>query len=202
MTSLPASTDLPLELAPDFRLQPAFLSPTQAQGMLETLWRELAWKQHRVTVFGRRYLQPRLTAWQADPGVSYTYSGLELSAAPWHPLLDRLRRELQVRLDAVFNSVLVNAYRDGNDAMGWHADDEPELGVEPVIASLSLGASRRFLVRPKKRGHGGRASRGVDLGHGDLLLMRGRSQADWQHSISRTKQTVGLRINLTFRRIH
>lgn len=181
--------------------QPGFLSPTEARGLLESLASGLDWRQRDVVLFGKRVPQPRLTAWCSDPGVRYTYSGLRLEPCAWHPALAGLRERLAKELDYPFNSVLANAYRDGQDSMGWHADDEPELGPEPLIASVSLGASRRFRVRP----HPGRVSdlqpRGLDLAPGSLLVMRGQSQALWQHCVPKTKKAVGLRINLTFRRV-
>ncbi len=141
--------------------------------------------------------EPRLTAWYADPGVRYGYSGQALEPAAWPASLDTLRRELRARLGCDFNAVLCNAYRDGQDAMGWHADDEPELGPEPVIASLSLGATRRFRIRPRRGGE----SVGLELESGSLLLMDGRSQADYCHALVRTRRPVRPRINLTFRQV-
>lgn len=142
-------------------------------------------------------MQPRLSAWYADPGVCYRYSGIRLEDRPWHPRLAELRERLEAELGVSFNSVLCNAYRDGQDAMGWHADDEPELGTRPVIASLSLGHARTLRLRPRTGG----PSTGHFLESGSLLLMEGRSQADWQHAVPRTRRASGLRINLTFRRI-
>jgi alkylated DNA repair dioxygenase AlkB len=180
-----------------FSYTAGFLGNDEAQSLLKTLWQELSWEQYEIRLFGRRVLQPRLTTWCSDPGVSYRYSGLTLDPRQWHPLLGLLRDKLQTTLNCRLNSVLANAYRDGADSMGWHSDDEPELGQKPLIASVSLGAERRFLVRPK----GGGVSERVILGHGSLLLMTGDSQANWQHSIPKTKRNVGLRINLTFRQI-
>ena len=180
-----------------FRYEPRFITVAAADRLLQILWEELDWKSYRIAMFGREIEQPRLTAWCSDPGIEYRYSGIRLQPAPWHPDLDACRQRLANELGLAFNSVLANAYRDGGDAMGWHADDEPELGEEPCIASLSLGETRRMLVRPKAGG----ASRRLDLEHGSLLIMQGHSQSDWLHSIPRTNRRVGLRINLTFRRI-
>ncbi|MDX1460484.1 MAG: alpha-ketoglutarate-dependent dioxygenase AlkB [Xanthomonadales bacterium] len=178
-----------------------WLTRARADDLLQRLWRELPFRRDQITLFGRRVEQPRLTAWCSDPGVDYRYSGLWLRSRPWRAGLDMLRDELEEAAGARFNSVLVNAYRDGRDSMGWHADNEPELGANPTIASLSLGESRRFRIRPSDalRRHG--RSLGIDLGHGDLLLMSGSSQSRWQHCITRTRREVGLRINLTFRNI-
>jgi len=180
-----------------FCYQPGWLPEDEADRVLSTLRMELDWRQLPVKMFGREIPQPRLTAWCADTGVRYAYSGLRFGARRWHPELKRLRRALELRTGGVFNSVLANAYRNGRDSMGWHADDEPELGQEPLIASLSLGSARRFLIRPT----GGGRSRHLDLEHGSLLLMQGQSQHEWQHAIPKTSRTVGWRINLTFRRV-
>lgn len=181
--------------------QPGFLCPAEASSLLETLANGLEWRQQDVFLFGKRAPQPRLTAWCSDPGINYSYSGLRLESGAWHPALRQLRERLETDLGQAFNSVLANAYRDGQDSMGWHADNEPELGPEPLIASVSLGATRRFRVRPRP----GRASdeqpHSLELASGSLLVMRGQSQARWQHCVPKTKRPVGLRINLTFRQI-
>ncbi len=185
-----------------FEYHPAFLDVAEADAALERLWGELEWSQTEITLFGRRVLQPRLVAWYGDPGASYTYSGLTLDPLAWHPLLTRLRARLEAFTGRRFNSVLANAYRDGADSMGWHRDDEPELGPEPYIASLSLGGERRFLLRPLALENGKRArSRGMALAHGSLLIMKGRSQKDFQHALPKTRRPCGLRINLTYRNI-
>lgn len=152
-------------------------------------------------IFGSLRLQPRLTAWCSDPSVSYSYSGLQLEPTPWHPALGALRQRLTNNFGQPLNSVLVNAYRDGSDSMGWHSDDERELGPKPFIASVSLGATRRFRLRPKHSQSRPVESRGIDLANGDLLLMEQDSQRDWQHCITRTRKSTGLRINLTFRNV-
>lgn len=184
-------------LPPGFDYRPGWLAPERATALLKTLRRETAWEQPDIVIFGRRVAQPRLVAWQADPGVDYRYSGLTLTAKPWHPEVRGLREELTELLGEPFNSVLLNAYRDGADSMGWHADDEPELGAEPLIASVSLGQSRRMRLRAVAGG----GSIGWDLESGSLLVMSGRSQADFQHAIPKTRRAVGMRINLTFRTI-
>ena len=174
-----------------------YLTSAQADQLFTRLRTEVTWRQQRLRLFGRRVQQPRLTAWFSDPGIAYQYRGLRLAANAGHAALKPLRRRLEADLGVAFNSVLLNAYRDGADAMGWHADDEPELGPHPVIASISLGATRRMLIRPAA---GGRSQR-MQLAHGSLLLMQGTSQAQWRHCVPRTRQQVGPRINLTFRHI-
>ena len=186
-----------MSLPKGFEYHPQWIGHRDADGLLCRLHDELPWRQYAITLFGKKRLQPRLTAWCSDPGVGYRYSGICLGPTPWHPALDRLRRLLEARLECPFNCVLANAYRSGQDAMGWHADDEPELGEQPTIASLSLGQVRAFRIRPR----GGGPSQAMVLEHGSLLLMSGASQSDWQHAIPRSRKPLGLRINLTFRRI-
>ena len=185
---------------PDFEFREAFLAAGEADDCLQRLWRELDWEQREITLFGRRVLQPRLVAWYGDQEARYAYSGLRLEPKPWHPLLLALKSRLEEASNGHFNSVLANAYRDGNDSMGWHSDDEPELGANPRIASISLGAERTFLLRRvlalRKPGE---KSRKLLLTHGSLLMMRGDSQKNFQHSIPKTRSVTGLRINLTFR---
>ena len=179
-----------------FEYHPEFLAGREADDCLQRLWDELEWTQKEIVLFGRRMMQPRLIAWYGDPLIEYRYSGLSLSAVAWHPLLQELRLRLESFIGCRFNSVLANAYRNGRDSKGWHRDDEKELGRQPCIASLSLGAERRFLVR----GEGGGSSAMV-LGHGSLLLMKGRCQERFQHALPKTRKQTGLRINLTYREI-
>ncbi len=183
------------ELPPDFELLNDWLP--DSEGWYERLRRDLEWRSQEILLFGKPVLQPRLMDWYADPDVTYRYSGLTLAPKAWPPVLRELRVRLEAHCGAGFNSVLCNAYRDGQDSMGWHADDEPELGPLPLIASLNFGATRRFRIRPK----GGGASVGVELQSGSLLLMSGRSQADYQHAVPKTRRPVGPRINLTFRKV-
>lgn len=193
-------TQLPLPQA-DVRLAAHFLAPAEAAVLLTELTATIRWRHEAIKLFGKEVMQPRLTAWYGDAGAAYRYSGLQLHPEPWTPRLLQLRRQVEAATGATFNSVLLNLYRHGQDSMGWHADDEPELGSEPVIASLSLGSSRRFRLRP----HPGRGPAhpplGVELGSGSLLLMQGPTQRHWQHAVPKTAQPVGPRLNLTFRRI-
>lgn len=179
---------------------PRFLDEAEADAALARLWLELDWSQREITLFGRRVMQPRLIAWHGEAGAVYTYSGLTLQPLPWHPLLQDLRERIEVRSGHRFNSVLANAYRDGRDSMGWHADKEKELGPQAVVASLSLGAPRRFLLRPVRRRPGDQAgSFGLNLETGSLLLMQAGCQQRYQHAVPRTRRETGLRINLTYR---
>jgi len=168
-----------------------------ADSLFHRLIADIPWRQETLTLFGRAVAQPRLTCYQGD--APYTYSGLTLPAAPWHPALATLRDRCAAMAGTAFNSVLANLYRDGADSMDWHADDEPEVGPGPVIASISLGAARRFQMRRKDRRD---ETIEMELGNGDILVMAGRSQADWLHRVPKTKKPVAPRINLTFRRIH
>jgi len=161
--------------------------------ILARLIDETPWRADTVVVYGKRYLQPRLTAWYGE--ASYTYSGLTLQALPLSPLLEQLRTAVEQATGRRYNSVLLNYYRDGADSMGMHSDDEPELGPQPVIASLSFGATRTFVLRHKRSKHTVK----LDLTDGSLLLMAGTLQAHWLHGINKTAKLVGPRINLTFR---
>jgi alkylated DNA repair dioxygenase AlkB len=180
-----------------FAYHSRFLPTAEASRLTQLFWQELSWARYELTLFGRRVAQPRLTAWYGDPAARYRYSGLELEPLPWHPELLRLKNRLQDFLGEPFNSTLANAYRNGRDSMGWHADDEKELGNQPLVASISLGAERRFLVRHNSR----RGSAGIWLESGSLLVMKRGCQQRYQHSLPKTRSVDGLRINLTYRNI-
>lgn len=181
----------------DLRYLPDWLPAAAADALLVQLKLSLPWSQHRVRLFGRELPSPRLSAWIGDPGASYRYSGVVHSPLPWTAELSALREQLQQTVGCPFNSVLVNRYRDGQDSMGWHADDEPELGPEPVIASISLGATRTLHFRARH----GDAKLALDLAHGSLLLMSGTTQQQYLHAIHKSRRPLGERINLTFRQI-
>lgn len=170
----------------------------EAPAWSAALMREVRWEQHWLTLFGRRIAAPRLSAWYADAGCNYRYSGLSLAAQPFTPVLAQIRARTEALAGHGFNSVLLNLYRDGADGMSWHSDDEPELGPAPLIASVSLGATRRLLLR-RRDVHQTRF--GLDLGDGSLLLMEPPLQRHWQHSVAKTRRATGPRINLTWRRI-
>jgi alkylated DNA repair dioxygenase AlkB len=174
----------------------AFASVESAD-LFAALQRETPWRQHVITLYGRSIASPRLSAWYGDPGAVYSYSGLRLEPEPWTPTLRIVRERVEALAMARFNSVLLNLYRDGQDSMGWHSDDEPELGRNPVIASVSLGAARRFLLQHKKQ----RLRVELLLEDGDVLVLGGATQHHWRHHVPKTRQPVGSRINLTFRTI-
>ncbi len=179
---------------------PAFLTKQQANSYFQQLKDSLAWQAEKIRLFGKEYWQPRLLAWYGDSEASYRYSGILHQPLAWTAPLQELRNLVEQASQGRFNSVLANLYRNGQDSMGWHSDDEPELGDQPLIASLSLGGTRRFALRPRK-GIAGQSQR-FDLPSGSLLLMQGRTQECWQHQISKTKKQVAPRINLTFRWIY
>lgn len=182
---------------PDVWLTRDFLSEENAGEYLRRIIDEADWRRYAVRMFGREIPSPRLTAWQAEDGVTYSYSGITLRSVPWTSAVNEIRARVEKETGERFNSVLINRYRHGSDSMGWHADDERELGEKPVIASVSLGAERRFLLR-----HNGTGEKvETVLPSGSLLVMAGRSQHDWKHAVPKTKKDIGTRVNLTFRQI-
>ncbi|MBI2380593.1 MAG: alpha-ketoglutarate-dependent dioxygenase AlkB [Gammaproteobacteria bacterium] len=193
--------DTPLALSRlDGRIDywPRFLALPEQAGLYERLAGSLAWEQEELVIAGRAVRVPRLVAWYGEPEAQYRYSGTDHPPLPWTPELAELRRRLEAATGHVYNSVLANWYRDGQDSMGWHADKEPELGRDPAIASLSLGAKRRFLLEHVRTGQ----RLELELGEGDLLLMAGACQHHWRHALPKTRKPCGPRINLTFRLIH
>lgn len=178
-------------------LYPDFIADDLAGRWMATLTEQIAWQQRTITLFGKTHLQPRLVAWYGDPGIRYRYSGQTMEPEPWLPLLTTIRERCIERVGTAFNSVLCNLYRDGQDAMGWHADNEPELGPTPVIASISLGCVRRFDLRHRQS----RVTHQLLLPSGSLLVMAGTTQQHWVHQIARTRKIDSPRINLTFRQI-
>lgn len=178
---------------------PQFLAPDEASVLLGQLTSSPDWQQHRLKLFGRECLTPRLCAWYGDPGARYGYSGQALEPLPWTAPLAALRQRLQAMLGCPLNGVLTNLYRDGADGMGWHSDDEASLGPRPIIVSLSLGATRRFVLRHRRRRD--LQTVGLALEHGSLLVMAGDLQRHWQHAVPKTRAAVGARVNLTFRHV-
>lgn len=167
---------------------------------MEKITEGIIWRNDPITLFGKTYPQPRLTAWHADPGVAYSYSGIKMNPAPWTPVLLELKHQLESDLNSRFNSVLVNYYRDGNDHMSYHSDDEKELGVNPLIASLSFGDTRSFLLKHKF--NKAQKTIAIEVSDGSLIVMKEELQHFWQHKISKTKKPVGPRLNLTFRYVY
>jgi alkylated DNA repair dioxygenase AlkB len=196
--SLPIATEPQTLDLPDAELRwwPRAFAAAEADRLFAALRAGIDWQQEQILIFGERRQVPRLVAWHGDPGTTYTYSGTAHAPLPWTDELRQVRERLQSLTGHRYNSVLLNLYRDGRDGMGWHADDEPELGPEPAIASLSLGATRRFRLRHRR---GAVANVSLALAHGDLLLMAGRTQRAYQHALAKTTRPVGERINLTYR---
>jgi alkylated DNA repair dioxygenase AlkB len=180
---------------PDHLLLERFLDATESATLFDELLASVPWRDDRIAIFGRTYDVPRRTAWFGDPGAVYAYSRIVHEPEPWTPVLSSLRDRVSAVADAPFNSVLINWYRDGRDSNGWHADNEPELGAEPVIASLSLGATRTMRFRHVRT----RNTFGLPLSDGDLLLMWGDAQVVWQHTIAKATKVTSGRVNLTFR---
>ena len=184
---------------PDAELEywPEFYQTVDAQRLYETILNETEWRQDRLTVYGKQHLAPRLSCWMGEPWMDYSYSGHTMKTDPWSDTLLSIKQKIEQQCGDTFNSVLINHYRDGKDSNGWHSDDEPELGPRPVIASLSLGATRDFHLRHKKDKS---LKHSISLEHGSLLMMRGTTQSHWQHHIPK-RANVSSRINLTFRTI-
>jgi alkylated DNA repair dioxygenase AlkB len=182
----------------DLLFYPNWIKPGFADSLLKILRENIIWECHRIKIFGREVDSPRLSCWIGDAGASYVYSQTRFEPHPWAPELQALRLRLQSEFESGFNSVLANLYRNGQDSMGWHSDDERELGKQPVIASISLGATRRFSFKAKTE-----AAKAVhlELPHGSLLLMRGDTQKNYRHALAKTSKPVGERINLTYRNI-
>ena len=174
-----------------------FIEKKQAACYFEAFKAQVDWAQVTIRLFGRSVKTPRLCAWYGDPQAIYRYSGVTNDPLPWFADLRVLRQKVQRQTQTRFNSVLLNLYRDGQDSMGYHADDEPELGAAPTIASISLGQSRRFIL--KHRFKKTLPSLKLDLSSGSLLVMSGKTQQNWVHGIAKTRRPVNSRINLTFR---
>ncbi len=197
MQSLFPSKKILLDL-PDAEISyyPHFFEAAEANALLIELLETTLWQQDSITVFGKTHPQPRLTALYGSTDKAYTYSNLTMEPHPWSPLLQKIKNQIAAVCDTNFTSVLLNLYRDGKDSNGWHADNEKELGTNPVIASISLGAERAFHLQhncDKNRKHK------MILQHGSLLIMKGATQHYWKHQIPKTAKPINPRINLTFR---
>lgn len=177
---------------------PGVIDRQQADLYFNILLSEVRWKQEPIRLFGKEIMQPRLTAWYGDEGISYSYSGVTMTPNPWMAALQQIKRVADELAGSTSTSALLNLYRDGNDSMGWHRDNEKMLGKIPVIASVSLGTSRLFQLRDY-------ATKKVviplELEHGSILIMRGESQQQWEHRVPKRSGTSGARINITFRNV-
>jgi alkylated DNA repair dioxygenase AlkB len=178
-------------------LYSSFFEKNESDELFEKLRKETNWKQESMKMYGKELLFPRLTAWYSADGKSYTYSGLKNIPEPMPQVLENIKHTCETKSDVIFNSALLNYYRSGNDSMGWHADNEPELGKNPVIASLTFGASRKFQFKHRTIPN---SIQNVILHHGSLLIMSGTTQHHWLHQLPKVKES-GERINITFRMI-
>ncbi|WP_162815041.1 alpha-ketoglutarate-dependent dioxygenase AlkB family protein [Erythrobacter aureus] len=183
----------------DVRYQEHLEFGRSAGEIFDDLVRQISWKHEDITIHGKTFKQPRLTAWYGDPGMSYTYSGLSLAPLAWPALLLELKRKVEEVTQQTYNSALLNQYRGHRDSVGFHADDEPELGRNPTIASLSFGETREFVLKPK-RGRPGQTTR-LPLASGSLLVMAGETQQNWLHGVEKLNAPCGGRVNITFRNI-
>ena len=179
-------------------LYPAFFAAPEADRLLQELRETTAWRQETIKLYGKSIDMPRLTAWYGDEGTGYVYSGIRNVPLPWTPALIEVKRAVEAPSGMIFNSVLLNRYRTGKDSVSWHADDEPEFGERPIIASVSFGGTRLFQLRHKTRKD---LKASVELTHGSLLIMRGGTQANWLHQVPKTAKPVEERLNLTFRKV-
>jgi alkylated DNA repair dioxygenase AlkB len=183
----------------EITLYPRWFGAAEADALWVELHQTILWQQDTIRLYNRLIPLPRLTAWYGDAAANYTYSGITMHPTPWTAALLRIKAAIEPLAEVSFNSVLLNLYRDGRDSVGWHSDDELELGEYPVIASVSLGATRRFGLRHKFESSW---KHSLELEHGTVLLMRGLTQQCWQHQIPKTTKPTSPRINLTFRVIH
>lgn len=162
---------------------------------LQSFLRDIEWKQEKMNMYGKEILFPRLTAWYGDSDKPYTFSGITLKPSPWTETLTEIKTKIETKTIAIFNSVLLNLYRNGNDSISWHTDAEKELGINPIIASVNFGATRKFQLRHIET----KEKIELELTHGSLLIMQGELQHFWKHQVPKTKKEVKERINLTFR---
>ena len=190
---------IPLQLSPDRQSEitfwPSWLGSTEADDLLAIAIDQVTWRQDNIHIAGKSIPIPRLQNWYGDPTTSYTYSRIKLQAVAFPPWMELLRRRVERQTGNCFNRTLVNYYRDGQDSVDWHADDERELGPEPIIASVSLGQERAFLLRHKTT----KERLKINLPHGSLMMMGPGIQEHWHHSVAKDKNVVGPRINFTFR---
>tara|TARA_R110002094_G_scaffold39468_1_gene52040 strand:+ start:1412 stop:2005 length:594 start_codon:yes stop_codon:yes gene_type:complete len=180
----------------DITYYPKFFSTVESDFLLEKLLKNTNWQQDTITVFGKTHLQPRLTAFYADNNKPYKYSNIIMQPHEFDGELLKIKNTIETELNIKFTSCLANLYRDGKDSNGWHADNEKELGKNPIIASVSFGTERAFHFKHRFNKN---LKQKLTLEHGSLLLMKGKTQANWLHQIPKTKKEIEKRINLTFR---
>ncbi len=190
------------ELMPDgeVAIYRNFFNRAESHQIFQALLSKIKWRQDKMKLYGKEYELPRLTAWYGDDGKSYTFSGIPMNPDAWTPTLLAIKSRIEEVTQAKFNSVLLNLYRSGRDGVSWHSDDEPELGKNPIIASVSFGETRRFQLRHKLDKSLDKVE--ITLTHGSLLIMKGSTQHLWQHQIPKSAKSLRERINLTFRIIN
>ncbi len=182
----------------DIRYYPNFLNSEKANFYFKVLRKNVVWQHDDITIFGKTYAQPRLTALFGTNGKPYSYSNITMRPYEFTPELLEIKNKIEAKTEVVFTTALLNLYRDGNDSNGWHADNEKELGKNPVIASITLGQERFFHLKHRTKKE---LKHKLLLEHGSLLLMKGKTQHHWLHQIAKTKKPIGERMNLTFRLI-
>ena len=175
---------------------PNFFNKKEADTIFAQLTTDIPWQQDEIMVYGKNHQQPRLTALFGNEGKPYSYSNIKMQPHPWNLLLQKIKSAVEIVSDTNFTTVLLNLYRDGKDSNGWHADNEKELGINPIIASVSFGTERIFQLKHNTISN---LKQNIVLEHGSLLLMKGTTQHFWKHQIPKTSKTIGSRINLTFR---
>lgn len=177
-------------------LYPTFFPIGEADNCLKELQENVSWKQEPIKIFGKEMMQPRLTALYGNAGKTYSYSGISMQPHTWNETLLLIKKKIEIIAGVPFNAALLNQYRTGQDSMGWHRDNEKELGINPIIGSVSFGATRKFQLRnysDKK------LLQTIELSHGSFLLMKGSTQHFWEHQVPKTARDIGVRINITFR---
>lgn len=179
----------------EYIIIPSFFNKLESDNFLKLLREKVIWKQESMNIYGRNIHFPRLTAWYGDDDKLYSFSGIKLKPNPWIIEILEIKNRIEPKSNVIFNSVLLNLYRNGKDSISWHTDAEPELGKNPVIASVNFGAARKFQLRHIKT----KEKLEIELTHGSLLIMQGELQHYWQHQVPKSNKIVGERINLTFR---
>ena len=179
----------------EYYYYPSFFSKVESDFYLKNLSDNILWKQESMNMYGKKINFPRLTSWYGDNDKPYSFSGITLNPNPWSPELLEIKKIIEPKANVIFNSVLLNRYRDGNDSISWHTDAEPGLGTNPVIASVNFGETRNFQLRHIET----KEKIEIELVHGSLLIMLGELQHFWQHQVPKTSRKVKERINLTFR---
>jgi len=181
------------------RIWPAAFGEAEADALFHDLFDDTDWRQETLWIAGQERAVPRLQCWMGDAGSLYGYSGMRLEPVPWSTDVSEIKSKVETLTGQSFNSVLLNLYRDGQDSVSWHADDEPELGLHPCIASVSLGVERKFELKHKRDKNIPKSR--IQLSHGSVLLMDGNLQQNWLHQVPKEKGLSKARINLTFRQI-